>query len=1007
MRDEEPPRARGDSGTPLTDEDPTVVRAPPEALLRTVHAAPAAGTSRAPSPAPPPRVRPGQELAGRYTVLHALGRGAMGEVVSAYDARLDRRVALKLLRREVDAHHSLEDLTTRMMREAQAMARLSHPNVVAVYDVGTLPDGDLFIAMEMVEGQTLRRWRDEAPRTWREVLRVYVAAGHGLAAAHEAGLVHRDFKPENVLVGRDGRARVTDFGLARAESPSSQESFRELNLPAGALDSPLTLAGTLLGTPRYMAPELLRAGDADARSDMFAFCVALREALHGEHPFAGATPAESLANQREGRVRPPPSGSDVPAWVERALQRGLHPDPTQRPATLRELVDALERDPETRRRMRKRGLLGAALLGSLVALALSTAFSGQRRDTACAHQERRLDGTWDAAVRARVERAFLGTRLPYAPDTFTTVAALLDTYAGTWARLSTDACHVTRAAPGDVPEWAVRGASCLERRRVQLATLTEVFARGPDAAGLAKAVQAVQSLPPLGDCADPRALASMVPLPEEPAARARVEALQTRMARLEALWLAGSYPEALAAATPWLAEVERVDYPPLRAQALHQLALLEESTGNYARAEELARQAIPLAARGRDLALVAKAWTLLVRQVGWRQARYPEAVGMMLALESAVECADDDATRAEALSTEAIVYQGLGRYEDARRLHARALELRREVLGPEHPLVAASLNNLGSVLSAMGKFEEARDDFERALALRRKTQGPSHPLVALSYSNLGSTLLELGRYDEAREMHEHALAIRKKVLGTEHPDVASSLNNLGLALRASGRAPEALALQEQALAIRKRALGPEHPDVANCHTSLGVSLRDLGRLAEARAHFELSLSLQEKALGPEHPDLADPLDELGTLLREMGQPAEARAHHRRALALEEKAFGPEHPLVATTLQGLGDAERDLGHGDKALSAYARALAVRRKALGPEHPLVAQSLEAQGRLLVALRRWKEAVPLLDQALRLTPEPRRADVRSLLAQARAALPPPPPGEAGRTLVAEPVP
>ncbi|ATB31745.1 serine/threonine-protein kinase [Melittangium boletus] len=999
MRDEEAPRTSGDSGIPSMDVDgPTVVRAPSASLLG--NAQPAAAHTAAPRP----RVVPGQNLAGRYTVLHALGRGAMGEVVSAYDSRLDRRVALKLLRSEADTGHSMEDLATRMVREAQAMARLSHPNVVAVYDVGTLEDGDIFIAMEMVEGQTLRKWTEQTPRSWRDILRVYVAAGHGLAAAHEAGLVHRDFKPENVLVGRDGRARVMDFGLARAESSPALELPDELTLPMGALDSPLTMKGTLLGTPRYMAPELLRAGAADARSDVFAFCVALHEALYREHPFAGATQAESIQNQREGRVRPPPAGADVPAWVERSLLRGLQADPTLRPASMRELVNALEKDPETRRRMRKRGWLLAALVGSLVALAISGPASAPRKEAACTNLERRLLGTWDANMRARMERAFLDTHLPYARDTFTQVAAQLDAYASTWVRLSTESCRASQDPEPAAQELVVRGAYCLERRRGQLRTLTELYARGPTPDRLAKAVQAVQSLSPLEDCADAKALTSTVPPPGDPTVRVQVEALQTRMDQLEALRLAGGYADALASGQEWLRQVEKVDYPPLKAQALHQVALLRESAGDYAGAEDLVRQAIPLAARSKDLRLVAKAWTLLVRQVGWRQARYPEAAGMMLALESAVECADDDATRAEALNTEAITYQNMGWYEDALRLHTRALELRQKVLGPEHALVAASINNLGTVLSAMGKFEEARVWFERALQLRRKTQGPSHPQVALSYSNLGATLLEQGRYDEARDMHEHALAIRKKALGENHPDVASSLNNLGLALGALGRHEEALSLQGQALAVRLKTLGKDHPDVANSHISLGVALRDVGRHAEARTRFESALAIMEKALGKEHPDLADPLDELGKLLREMGRPDEARAQYLHALALQEKALGAEHPLVAISLHGLGNSLRDLGRPDEARAAYARALAVREKALGPEHPLVAKSLEELARVLVGMKRWKEAIPPLEKALRLAPESHRAELRALLEQARAELAT---EKARETLLAEPIP
>jgi tetratricopeptide (TPR) repeat protein len=981
MRDEEPPRTSGDSGNGVPEEEPTLVRT---VIREVIDLQPRAAPPPEPPPTPPLPVVPGQLLVGRYTVLQALGRGSMGVVVSAYDARLDRCVALKLLRRETDAVQTREDLEARMVREAQAMARLSHPNVVAVYDVGKIEDGAIFIAMERVEGLTLRRWCELAPRSWRDILTVYMGAGHGLAAAHEAGLVHRDFKPENVLVGRDERARVTDFGLARAESSPEPEVPRELALPAGALDSPLTLQGTLLGTPRYMAPEVLRAGTADARSDVFAFCVALYEALYRQHPFTGATQAESIHNQREGRVRPPPAGSAVPAWVERPLLQGLRADPSQRPESMRALVAAL--DPELRRRMRKRVVAAATVLSALSVLIVWNVVSRSERQPGCAHLERQLHGAWDNTVRARMRRAFLRIDRPYAQESFTKVSGLLDGYTATWVKLRTEVCTLSQGPEQPAPAWVARGMECLERRRGQLRVLTEVLARDMDADGLAKAVSATQSLPPLEPCADIKALSAVVPPPEEPSMRARVEALQVRMDRLETLRQAGQYGEALESGGEWLREVEQVNYVPLQAQAFHQLALLKESAGKYADAEALARQAIPLAARSKDLALVAQAWTVLVRQVGWRQGRYPEAMGLMLALESAVDCADDDATRAEALNTQAITYQRMGRYEEARLRHERALALRQKTLGPEHPLVAASYNNLGTVLAELGQFEEARASYDRALQLRRKTQGKDHPLVALSYSNLGTALAELGRHDEARDMYEHALAIRKKSLGLEHPDVASSLTNLGAALTELERHAEALAMQESALALREKLLGPEHPDLASPLSNLGGALRGLHRYAEARTHLEHALALREKSLGADHPDVALTLDDLGQVLADMGRYAEARTHYQRALALQEKALRPGHPSAAVSLAGLGRVLGALGHDEEARAAYERALALREKALGATHPLVARSLADLGELLVRMKRGHEAVPLLERALGLSPEPRRAEVRGVLERAR---------------------
>jgi serine/threonine protein kinase len=280
---------------------------------------------------------------GRYLVLSALGAGGMGVVFAAWDPQLGRKIALKLLRQSVAM--SSKDARTRLRREAQAIAQLSHPNVVSIYDVGTTDDGALYIAMEFVEGDTLTSWLRSYPRTSREILDVFRQASRGLAAAHGVGLLHRDFKPDNVLVGGDGRVRVTDFGLARSVL-LPDEAFHAKPVTSatrGALDVALTATGTVLGTPRYMPPEQLTGPDLDARSDQFSFCVALYEALYGKHPLRGGT---SVAMLDEGeRALPPPAGTKVPAAIGRAVLRGLERERARRFPSMGALIDALEIRP--------------------------------------------------------------------------------------------------------------------------------------------------------------------------------------------------------------------------------------------------------------------------------------------------------------------------------------------------------------------------------------------------------------------------------------------------------------------------------------------------------------------------------------------------------------------------------------------------------------------------------------------------------------------------------------
>ena len=265
---------------------------------------------------------------GRYVLLVGIGRGGMAVVYAAYDPELDRKVAIKLLR--TDLPGTPDELRATLLREAQAMAKLTHPHVIAVYDVGTFND-QVFLAMEFIRGRDLRSWLGEAQRSWTEILAIFLKAGEGLSAAHDSGLVHRDFKPDNVLVGLEGQVRVTDFGLAYHRAPPGEE-----NRPGARADEPY--GGPLAGTPLYISPEQWRGLPADARSDQFSFCVSLYEALYAARPYSGKTSASY-----EGVVPPPPKGSAVPGWVRRVLLRGLSIEPNDRYASMAEILSALTR----------------------------------------------------------------------------------------------------------------------------------------------------------------------------------------------------------------------------------------------------------------------------------------------------------------------------------------------------------------------------------------------------------------------------------------------------------------------------------------------------------------------------------------------------------------------------------------------------------------------------------------------------------------------------------------
>ncbi len=328
---------------------------------------------------------------GRYVVLSHLGTGGMGIVYAAYDPELDRKVAVKLLKSDASGSHG----RARLLREAQALAKLAHPNVVAVHDVGTVDD-QVFVAMEFVQGTTLGGWLWARPRRWPEIVDLFVDVARGLQAAHAAGLVHRDLKPDNIMVGDDRRVRVMDFGLARAELDAGARDGERPREQALGLD--LTREGVWLGTPMYMAPEQWRGEATDARTDQFSFCVALWEALHGERPFRGDTLVALMTAVTEGTIAPPTDPSKSPPWLRRALERGLQVAPEQRWPSMAALIAELQRDREARW---PRWAPAAAVAGMIAAVAFAVV-RGREEPTvdAAAVERARIESLHAAALEA-------------------------------------------------------------------------------------------------------------------------------------------------------------------------------------------------------------------------------------------------------------------------------------------------------------------------------------------------------------------------------------------------------------------------------------------------------------------------------------------------------------------------------------------------------------------------------------------------------------------------------
>jgi tetratricopeptide (TPR) repeat protein/predicted Ser/Thr protein kinase len=830
---------------------------------------------------------------GRYLILDRVGEGGMGVVYAAHDPELDRKVAIKLLRPDRTGV-AAEEHRLRLQREAQAIARLSDPNVVAVYDAGTFGE-QVFVAMEFVEGQTLRQWLAEESRSWREIVAVFLAAGRGLAAAHAAGLAHRDFKPDNVLLGRDGRVKVADFGLARpageADAGIPRDGFSTSfggnssggNSSVGILATPLTQWGTALGTPAYMAPEQLRGEAADARSDQFSFCVSLWEALYGERPFAGNSSWKIAGAVASGTVRSEPARSRVPGRVRQALLRGLAADPGRRFPAMMELLHELERDPSA---VRRRWLAAAAAVLVTGAVFSSLGYLQARRDRLCGGGEEALAGVWDAGRKQAVRAAFLATGLPFAEGVWRGVEKEIDGYTGDWVATRRRACEATHVRGEQSEDLLDRKMFCLDQRLRDVQALTAVFARA-DAKVVEKAADAVSGLGDLSRCTQAASLLEKVPPPGDPKLRARVRGVQAELATASALHRSGKPREALPLAEALSLRAMAVPYPPLQAEALYLLGSLHLSLGDFKTSEEELYRALWAAERARDDLLKAECWRELVYNVGYRQARFDEGRTLARHAEAALARAGGDLTAEAALAkAEAILAGTQGDYPQAVRQFEKARELA-ERIDPRQPDYRI-LGNLGGTYRDMGDFERAQLLLRRAMDLAQRKLGPNHPHVAGFCFNLGLCLSDLGRFEEAGGLLERALAIRERLLGPDHPDVASALMALGGNWIYRGKPATARPLLERALAIYE-AREPRTPEGwAMAHHKLGEADRALRRYGEALEHERQAIRMMEEALGPESDYLLEPLETVGGVYLDQGRPALAIPPLERALKIYDR-----------------------------------------------------------------------------------------------------------------------
>jgi eukaryotic-like serine/threonine-protein kinase len=869
----------------------------------------------------------------RYVIERPLGAGGMGAVSLADDPELRRKVCLKLLRPELLDPKDTQGTRVRLLREAQAMAQISHPNVVAVFDIGTY-EGQVFIAMEYIEGSDLAAWLRRGPRRPAQVIDVFLAAGRGLAAAHRAGLVHRDFKPQNVMIGADGSVKVTDFGLARADR--EVEPVREVparrRSASGAdslLDSPLTRTGALVGTPAYMAPEQVRGDAIDARCDQFAFAVALYEGLFGERPFAGDTLNEIFAAASLARIRPMQRRPGVGRRVKAAILRGLRPAAADRFPT----IDAFlaEIAPRPARRIAAAAIALVALAGGGAALGIQR--WQDRRASVCDGGADLAAAVWGDQARRRVQEGFAATGLKLAAATSAQVARELDAYASEWVSAHREACVATRVREEQTEEVMALRMGCLERRRAELAAAVELLEH-PDAALIDAAYGLPARLSAVADCADADGLATAVPLPRDPALRDQIAALRALLARAKVLLEVQRLDQARASTSSVLEQAVKIGWTPLVAEARLATAQIDLHQARHAEAEKGYHAAAQAAEQGGHDKVRGEAYLGLIEvsQIGGRLdealrwAEYARAtierIGSQPALlgHLAFLLGDVQADRGDSRSA-------VGEYQ-------RAVALLVKSDGPRSHQVAWAIFRLGQYYFRLREFEKAMAEFERALVVWTELGGADHPLAILVVQTMSDARLQQGRAEDALGLAERALAGYRRVYGDDHENTAGSYNSLGMAQQAVGRTDEGIATQERAVETYRRVLGRDHLYVASHLGTLAVTLSKAGRLDPAIAHMKEAIEIALRQ-GPDTADVITYRNALGAMLTRAKRYDEAITQLDAALKSASTTLAADAPQLADTLTRLGTTYQRKGDAAAALPVLERALEVRRAgAAGP-------------------------------------------------------------------------
>ena len=896
---------------------------------------------------------------GRYQVLEVVGEGGMGAVYAAYDPELDRRIALKVLHQAVD-RDSASRGRQRLAREAQAMARLSHPNVITVHDVGTF-GGAVFVAMEFVEGRTLGKWREEEKPSLDALVDVFERAGRGVVAAHDAGLIHRDFKPQNVMVADDGRVRVLDFGLARPggeeaidPSGSFSGSFAVSStghLSSSGFDEALTAEGQVMGTPAYMAPEQHRGRPVDPRCDQFSFCVTLYEAAYGERPFGGGSASSLRKAVLAGVVRAAPEGSEVPEALRTVLLRGLSVAPDDRFPTMRDLLAAM-REAVTTRKNKPARVAGLAAIG-LAAVAGLWSTRGTTADTPadpCAVDEDELVGVWDATNRERIATRFAASGLSSAPKMADRVAQRLDRHAELWRSARYEACTATRVAKSQSDELMDLRMTCLERARSKMATFVGLLETA-DAATVERGEDVVKALGSLDACSNAEALRAGPLPPDDPEVAERVQEIRGALDEIEAQVAAGRYPRAFELAKTAVEDARATEHTPVLADALAWWGELQARRGDnsasiatYHEAYYLARE---IGSERTELA-IALDLTFVYGQLepNLAAATHWGQLAQVLArrVDSPLLLANAYRYEGVAFAINSKFEEAALRFDDARQV----LDDRADPSLEKTAMLRALLDqDLFRVQLSLGQEEAGRATSRRALEAFEELFGRDHPTTVQLAAELAYLDVESGDVEDAIQAIEESIRVVSEVHGEQHPRAMIASGQLANVLWAAGRRKEAKAIRRELIERTETHLGATHRSVAERSAQLALWLREEKRYDDALDLYGKAISVYEASGGPDDVDAADARLARVRMLLEAEQTAEAQT---MATADVVKLSGGDALLSARAqfFAIVADAAVDGRSADaegRARSLHAQWLAAR-----PEHAdtaAMAEWLSEQG------------------------------------------------------------